>query len=273
MAALVVVSIATSPPILDAFAENATVPSWVGMLLSTGAVAVLLGRWSVRAREAHGAVARVVAGGFLAGWLNSVLGFIAWASCSPGLFPNPFGALVAAPLVAIPGLVIGGPIGVGYGVLFIAPILLAHAHARLPTPDTADRCLFGTGVWGALVVFGAGMASIVLADPLRPRTQQTPSPLAVVLLVVAATVAVALAGFAGVRLLRRRAWFARVRRGQVPGWVVVPLEAVSCEELDGIPRLSGRFPTAVLAQVSYGEGYREAPRRIRPWALVSERYG
>lgn len=263
---MVTATTAISPPVLGMFAEEATAVSWLAMLFITGGLAALLARWAVRAKEAPGVFLRTVLGGFLAGWFNSVLCFIAWGSFSPRFGENMLQAVAMSPFVAIFGVAIGGPIGFAFGFALLIPALLVNRLRRRPGAEAADGCLVGAGSW-ALAVTG-GLATLVLLGP-ELGLSDTAETLTVSLCGVTGTLALGIVVLASRRLWQRRAWLARVRAGLVPDWVVVPFDTWRAEELEGIePLLVTAFPDAVLASARGEMGYREV-RRLRPRALVA----
>jgi hypothetical protein len=267
VATMVAVTIAGSPPVLDGFAQDASPASWLAMLCITGTLAALLGRWAARAKQTVGTLVRVLLGGYLAGWLNSVLCFIAWGSFSAPLEHGVLQVVAMSPFVAIVGFVIGGPIGFGYGCVLLIPTLLAHRLQQRSSPEATDRCLAGAGLWAAAVAFG--LAALVLRAEPAAALSLSARVLALVACLAVGALASMLTILTGRRLWHRRAWLARVRAGLVPDWVVVPRDTWRPEELQGVePLLVTSLPDAVLASATGEMGYR-AVRRLRPRALVA----
>jgi hypothetical protein len=266
--AMVGTAVATSPPTLAVFAGNASTLAWVAMLTWTALLAWLVARWALSARALAGALVRVLGGGVLAGWLNSVLCFLACVALTPQFARDYAGSLSVLPIVVVFGLPIGGSIGLVYGLAFVIPVLVTRKKSSRPGPDAADRSLLGVGIWAAVLTLGTGLA--ILPDPGRLGLHGYLAWLCTVLPLGVGGLAAGTAVLAFRGLCRRRRWLRRVRAGSVPGWVVSSLDAWRGDELRGVESLlPTRFPDAVLASVVEGEGYREASR-LRPWALVPE---
>jgi hypothetical protein len=125
----------------------------------------------------------------------------------------------------------GATLALGLALLF-APFLLAvHGAYRRQLFGGVDRALIASGTWIAC----AFLLFVMLPFKADPLVVGLGAPLAGLVAGVGATVS-----------LFRRRWLARVRRGQVPGWLI---------ERDS----EGEHLVRVLPA---GESYREMDRRV-----------
>ena len=187
--------------------------------------------------------------GALAGYMNTVgsLHLHLWVS---GKFED-------LPTAGFAGLLLGfvGCLhGVSYGLVLLPPVWMARCSRRFHSAEAFDRVLASTGLWGVITLacldpildhfaldHALGGISLYSNWPTLP-------PSALWILAVAGCLLMLAFGLE--RLRQRRAWLARVRRGKVPGWLVVSSEHFG-EDLDELPlfcpRLFGRAASSGLA--------------------------
>lgn len=154
--------------------------------------------------------------------------------------------------------------GVSYGLVLLPPVWIARCSRRFHAAEAFDRVLASTGLWGAI--------TLACLDPIVDQFALNHSlggislysnwlflPVSELWLLAVAGCVLLLA-FGLARLHRRRAWLARVRHGNVPGWLVVSSEQFS-QDIDELPlfcpQLFGRAASAtelVLAEGAASKG-------------------
>ncbi len=263
---LVLVAVGTAPPYLAVFASDATLASWAAMLASTGLVAALVARGSLRCQEWTRGFWVATGLGFLLGWGNALSCYAAYIQLTRH---GTSSAFVDLGDVLFGGLFVGGGPGIAFGLTFAALLALTQSSRRRPGPEAVDQSLFTTGAWmtGTMVVFGAMTAYLP-----RFRLDVTPQGTFAcsVLPAIVFWCGVTVAGVAALRVVLRRLWLRRVRAGRLPHWEVSALAEWNVEDLAGLaPLLTSPVPGAVLSRVVEGAGYRSARRR-HPVALVPD---
>ncbi len=108
------------------------------------------------------------------------------------------------------GVAVGAPVGLVYGLAFVAPAVAA-VHGRMGASHAAgERALMIIGGWLSAASF------------LALALQQASPWLLVVPAMVGLVVGAVVALVGGAHTLRRRHWLRRVRRGTMPGWSIEP---------------------------------------------------
>jgi len=196
--------------------------------------------FGTRLRDDRLLVFHAIGFGLLAGYANAVgtLHLHLWLS---GKFED-------LPLAGLASLLfgfIGCLHGVVYGLALLPPLWLARRSLRFHSAEAVDRVLLGVGAWGlATLGIAAGLVRHVAADlSFDDLTPSDTPPVTTALWTLATLACLLMLAFGVERLRQRRAWLARVRKGKVPGWVVVSSEQFG-EQLDELPafcpRLFGR---------------------------------
>lgn len=158
---------------------------------------------------------------------------------------GPGEVLVVLVLGAIAGVIVGGPLGLLFGAIFIPPI--GHGCRHDSSLEHGDREAATCAGWLA-VVCGVSAVLSTLVFALLARDDGGAAVLAV--LTAPASVLAAVGALrARARLAERRAWLDRVRRGEIQGWSVMrPADAPDTAR-DLRPLLSGRDRTGdILAR-------------------------
>lgn len=143
--------------------------------------------------------------------------------------------LVTTLLGGVVGVFVGAPLGILFGAVAIPPIRQSCHRDR--SLEHRDRAVATNASWlAALCGFSALLSTVASALPSRDAGGA--ATLAVLTALIAAAAAV-MSARARIRLAVRKAWVARVRRGEVPGWSVVS-EGEAPAGLELRPFLSGR---------------------------------
>ena len=169
----------------------------------TALLSLLLARRALRTESVTKAVLWSIAGGVLAGVVNTGV------ACG-AVQVIQHGDLAAAVISLLAGLFfggfVGGPLGLAFGLAY-AFVLASASRAELdPSHDGPDRVLLTAGIW--LTLAGVGLSAI--AD-------DSPAPVPPMALVALGAPAAAVAI---VRLQARRRWLAKVTRGLLPAYRV-----------------------------------------------------
>ena len=228
------------------------------VLPTTALVAYAFWHQGRRVRTLGGMVVYCFAAGALAGALNSCLTMLLWGLCVGGSLSRHVGAAFGS------ATVIGVCVGIAHGTVYLLPMLVQLSARSLRRTEGVDRCLISHGSWGMLVLAVGIAAPFTVVDALE-------NSLVLVLVVAFASgglhAAMFLVGTLG--WARRRAWLARVVRGQVPGWLVceqhqfTPAELegleVFCKPLFGPASASNYRVLARCGKIAAREAYRTAP--------------
>lgn len=154
----------------------------------------------------------------------------------------------------------------GLTALLIGAVHPLHRH---PARDVNDLTLKWSGVW----LSGTTAPAILLLLLLSPKESLIDSGTLPVFVVAAAVVVFGLVvvGVAEVKLRSRRRWLARVERGEVEGWKVVPRDELSYDVSDVPPlfRWKEECTSVVVGTNQHlaGGAYR-SEQGLEPWALV-----
>lgn len=154
----------------------------------------------------------------------------------------------------------------GLTALLVGAVHPLHRH---PARDVNDLTLKRSGVW----LSGTTAPAILLLLLFSPKESLVDSGNLSVFVVAAAVVVFGLVvvGVAELRLRSRRRWLARVVRGEVEGWQVLPRDEFPYDVSDVPPlfRWKEECTSVVVctSQQRAGGAYR-SEQGLEPWALV-----
>jgi len=214
--------------------------------------------------------------GALAGYMNTIgsLHLHLWLSGKFEELPT------AGPATLLLGFV-GCLHGVSYGLVLLPPVWMARRSRRFHSAEAFDRVLASTGLWGliTLACLDPIVDDLAMDHALGGMSSYSILPTVPVseLGILAVAGCLLMLVFGMQRLRQRRAWLARVRRGNVPGWLVVSSEQFS-EDLDELPvfcpRLFGRAVTSgelVLAEGASSRGAYRSEGLTPRFRIVSQK--
>lgn len=193
-----------------------------------------------RVRSAPGLVIYAAMGGALVGWVNCAVCVQAalWLE-------GDWGAMLVGAIMSIFVGFVGGFYGVAYGLAFAPLLLLSRRVARLRPVEGIDRSLLGAGLWGvAAVALSRPIAKAAALGHVGLRGESVYALTEAIQrnLWLAATLGcVAMLAVGAVRLVQRRRWLARVRAGEVPGWLVCPSERFDPTAIVALPEFTAPF--------------------------------
>lgn len=174
--------------------------------LATGALTALLFVLVARAPTSTGAVLRAGLGAIVAGGMNAGL-----SAFLLGLAGDAQAFELFVGIVVIGG-VLGLFVGALFGVVLTLPAALLSWATREPSRSTVPWLAAALGTW---------LAVVAIWQPLLPysdRAEEALGSLGAYVAGLASVVVVASLAY----LAHRASWLARVRRGGVPGFAIVP---------------------------------------------------
>jgi len=186
------------------FAAAPRVMIWLNLstaLLSAGVAAV-----ATRTRSLRGVLLTCLLLAPIAGALNCGL-TLSMAAVAHGQFQD---AISLGLLGSMFGLVYGAPLGFALGTAFLLPTTVTFKLRKAASHDATELALLLCGLWLLCC-----SAVVLLIAGTKPTS---------VVAMAALGIGTLSALIAGGRLLRRHRWLQRVRRGNVPGWLLAPRE-------------------------------------------------